>query len=516
MPSRRALAAFRERFRGRVVLPGDPGYDRARAVWNATADGHPAVVARCAGVEDVVAAVRFAREQDLLVAVRGGGHSYPGFSTCDGGIVVDLSPMAEVRVDSGRRVATAAGGALLGVELVMAEGERVRADAGTEPELFWGLRGAGPNFGIATSFELALHPVGPEVLAGIAVYPIERAREVAAAFTAAMAAAPDEVSAGMGWFVAPPGPPFPPAVAGRPVVVVNATHAGPLPGAGRDLAPLRALGPALDTFAPRRYLDLQAESDDHYRWGRRYYWKGLLLEALAAEAVDQIGALLAAAPGPDCGVGLLSLGGAFGRVPEDATAFSGRSAALWLITEAVWEDPAEDPARVAWAATPWPPCAPSPPRSTTSTTWASSTRTPSAPPTVRPSTTAWSPSSAPGTRPTSCAATRTSARRPPRRSPGQAATRPATVGSPGGGVAQPGKGCAGLSTVRSAAAVHPVRYGCYGGRLAGWTAVPVAADCPVARAVARLVQASVGVTAGAVPVVMAARRSARPARTLSR
>jgi len=114
MPSHRALAAFRERFRGRVVLPGDPGYDRARAVWNATADGHPAVVARCAGVEDVVAAVRFAREQDLLVAVRGGGHSYPGFSTCDGGIVVDLSPMAEVRVDSGRRLATAAGGALLG------------------------------------------------------------------------------------------------------------------------------------------------------------------------------------------------------------------------------------------------------------------------------------------------------------------------------------------------------------------------------------------------------------------
>jgi FAD/FMN-containing dehydrogenase len=139
---------------------------------------------------------------------------------------------------------------LLGVELVTAEGERVRADVGTEPELFWGLRGAGPNFGIATSFELALHPVGPEVLAGIAVYPIERAREVAAAFTAAMAAAPDEVTAGMGWFVAPPGPPFPPAVAGRPVVVVNATHGGPLPGADRDLAPLRALGPALDTFAP--------------------------------------------------------------------------------------------------------------------------------------------------------------------------------------------------------------------------------------------------------------------------
>jgi FAD/FMN-containing dehydrogenase len=396
MPNGRALAAFRERFRGQVVVPGDPDYDRARAVWNATADAHPAMVARCAGVEDVVAAVRFARERELLVAVRGGGHSYPGFSTCDGGIVIDLSPMGGVRVDPGRRVARAAGGALLGeldrraqahglacptghvshtgvggltlgggvgrlvrkhgltidnlaaVELVTAEGERVRAGPDSEPELFWGLRGAGANLGVATSFELRLHPVGPRVLAGVAVYPIERAREVAAAFAACMAAAADEVTAGLGWFVAPPGPPFPPAVAGRPVVVVNATHAGPLPGAERHLAPLRALGPALDTFAPRSYLDLQRESDDHYRWGKRNYWKGLLLEDLAEGAVDQIGALLAAAPGPDCGVGLLSLGGAFGRVPEDATAFSGRSAALWLITEAVWQDPAEDPARIAW------------------------------------------------------------------------------------------------------------------------------------------------------------------------
>src|SRR4029450_6271481 len=148
------------------------------------------------------------------------------------------------------------------------------------------------------------------------------------------------------WWGPPPPPPFPPAVAGRPVVVVNATHAGPPSAAERDLAPLRALGPVLDSFAPRPYLELQAESDHHYRWGRRNYWKGLLLEALAPEAVDQIGVLLAAAPGPDCGVGLLSLGGAFARVPEDATAFSGRGATLWLITEAVWDDPAEDPARI--------------------------------------------------------------------------------------------------------------------------------------------------------------------------
>jgi len=396
MPDSPALSGFRERFQGEVVVPGDSGYDRARAVWNATADGHPAVVARCTGTEDVVAAVRFARERDLLVAVRGGGHSYPGFSTCDGGIVIDLSPMGEVRVDPDRRVARAGGGALLGeldrqaqafglacpsghvshtgvggltlgggvgrlsrkhgltvdnllaVELVTAEGERVTASRDEHPDLFWGLRGAGANFGVATVFELRLHPVGPLVLAGIGVYPIERAGEVAAAFTTYMATAPDEVTAGMGYFVAPAGPPFPPPVAGRPVVVVNATHAGPPADAERDLGPLRELGPVLDAFAPRSYLDLQRESDEHYRWGKRNYWKGLLLEALHEDAVDAVVERLAAAPGPDCGVGLVSLGGAFGRVPEDATAFSGRDATLWLITEAVWLDQAEDEARIGW------------------------------------------------------------------------------------------------------------------------------------------------------------------------
>lgn len=133
MPIRPALAAFRDRFRGQLVLPGDPGYDRARAVWNATADGHPAVVARCAGVQDVVAAVRFARDQELLVAVRGGGHSYPGFSTCDGGVVVDLSPMAEIRVDPRPRVATAAGGALLGELDRRAQAVGLPARPGTSP-----------------------------------------------------------------------------------------------------------------------------------------------------------------------------------------------------------------------------------------------------------------------------------------------------------------------------------------------------------------------------------------------
>ena len=192
------------------------------------------------------------------------------------------------------------------------------------------------------------------------------------------------------------------------MVVVNATHAGPLDAAEHDLAPLRALGPALDTFAPRRYLDLQAESDDHYRWGRRNYWKGLrLLEALAGEAVDQIGALVAAAPGPTAGSGCCRSAAPSAGSPRTPPP-SAAAPTLWLITEAVWDDPAEDPARIAWGRDAMAALRPFATRSTTSTTWASSTRTPSAPPTARPSTTAWPPSSAPGTRTTCSAATRTS------------------------------------------------------------------------------------------------------------
>jgi FAD/FMN-containing dehydrogenase len=391
-----ALSTFREVFSGEIVLPGGPGYDRARAVWNATADRHPAMVARCTGVADVVAALRFAREQELEVAVRGGGHSYPGFSTCDGGIVVDLSPMRGVQVDPDRRVARAGGGALLAeldgaaqafglacpngqvshtgvagltlggglghlmrkhgltvdnllsVDLVTADGRLVHASQQEHPELFWGLRGAGANFGVATSFEFRLHPVGP-VVAGMMVFPAERAHEVAAAFTAWAGTAPDEVTASMGYGVAPAEPPFPPDLAGRPFVAVGATHAGSPADAERDLRPLRGLGPVADTFEPLPYLDLQRANDDYYAWGKRNYWKGLLLEGVPAEAVDALLDELAKAPGPSCGFGVKTLGGAVARVPEDAMAYSGRGAALWLLTEAVWLDPAGDGAHFAWA-----------------------------------------------------------------------------------------------------------------------------------------------------------------------
>src|SRR5947207_1411885 len=216
------LAAFAEDFGGEIVVPGDPGYDSARVVWNAVIDRHPAVVARCASTEDVIRAVRLAREHDLVVAVRSGGHSVGGFSTCDGGILIDLSLMRGVRVDPERRIAHVRGGSLLGdldkeaqafglacpvgvvghtgvagltlgggmgrlqrrygfsvdnmlaVELVTADGRVVRVSEQEEPELFWGIRGAGPNFGIVTGFEFRLHPVGPDVTHGPLLFPLER------------------------------------------------------------------------------------------------------------------------------------------------------------------------------------------------------------------------------------------------------------------------------------------------------------------------------------------------------
>ena len=225
-----SLAELREKFRGQVILPGDGDYERSRAVWNAVADRHPAIVARCTCVEDVMAAVRFARESDLVIAVRGGGHSVAGFSTCDGGIVIDLSGMQHVLVDPTRRIARVEGGALLeqldraaqeyglacpvgvvghtgvggltlgggmgrlerkhgytidnllSVDLVTADGVARHVSGDDDPELFWGLRGAGANFGIATAFEFRLHPIGPNVTTAVVVFPIERAREAGALY----------------------------------------------------------------------------------------------------------------------------------------------------------------------------------------------------------------------------------------------------------------------------------------------------------------------------------------------
>src|SRR5215467_3117626 len=264
---RAAFSAFADSFGGRLILPGDPDYHRARIVWNAIFDRYPACIAQCGNVADVVAALRFARERELTVAIRGGGHSAAGFSTCDGGMVLDLRPIQAVVAIARQQVAWVGGGAhlsqldeatqkaglacpvgvightgvggltlgggmgrlqrkygltidnLLGVDLVTADGHVVRADEHENSELFWGVRGAGANFGVVTSFRFRLHPVGPAIVQGVVIYPIERAHEVTEQFLHLIAVAPDEIMMSLEFRVATEHPPFAPGMMGRPVVL---------------------------------------------------------------------------------------------------------------------------------------------------------------------------------------------------------------------------------------------------------------------------------------------------------
>ncbi|OLC26955.1 MAG: hypothetical protein AUJ02_04160 [Chloroflexi bacterium 13_1_40CM_3_65_12] len=392
------MAATLDRFAGQIIRPDDPDYDTARIVWNAMADRRPALIARCADVDDVVTAIRFAREKDLVVAVRGGGHSVAGFSTCDGGIIIDLSLMRGLTVDPERRVARAEGGAhlsqldkgaqefglacpvgvvghtgvagltlgggmgrlqrkygftidnLLAVDLVAADGRRLHASDDENADLFWGIRGAGANFGVVTSFELRLSPVETNVTHGWIAFPIERSREVAALVREFLTAAPDEAWLSINFGIAT-DPPFRSEVAGMPVVMVSVTHSGSLDDAERDLRPLReGMDPLMDTFAPRRYVEVQGMNDEAMAWGKRFYMKGGFLAELSDEAIAACAAHAAAAPaGGECGASLWAQGGAIARVPDDAMAFTGRTAAWWVGLEAAWEGAELDEPHKAWS-----------------------------------------------------------------------------------------------------------------------------------------------------------------------
>jgi FAD/FMN-containing dehydrogenase len=391
-----SLERLRQGFRGQLILPGDAEYDRSRVVWNAIADRHPAIVARCTRVEDVIAAVRFARERDLVIAVRGGGHSVAGFSTCDGGIVIDLSGMRDVRVDPVARTARVEGGALLeqldraaqeyglacpvgvvghtgvggltlgggmgrlerkhgytvdnllSVDLVTADGVVRHVSDEDDPELFWGLRGAGANFGIATTFEFRLHPIGPNVTTAVVVLPIERAREAAALYRALSRSAPDHMHLGLNFATAPGGRAATSGPRGSATVAVGAAHFGAQKDAERDLRMLRGqVDPLLETVNPTTYLALQKMSDEEMAWGKRFYMKGAFLDELPDAAVDRAAEQVSVAPG-ECSIGLWAQGGATANVAEDAMAFTGRGAAHWLGAEVLWDEKEEDGDHIEW------------------------------------------------------------------------------------------------------------------------------------------------------------------------
>ena len=389
-------------FGGELIRPGGDRYQSARRIWNGMIDKRPALIARCTGVADVVAAVDFAREHGLLVAVRGGGHNVAGHALCDDGIVIDLSGQKGIGVDPAARTARAQPGVtwgefdretqhfglattggevsttgiagltlgggfgwlarryatacdnLLSANVVTAAGEAVTASATENSDLFWGLRGGGGNFGVVTSFEYQLHPLGPQVLAGPILYPFERAAEVLRSFGDYLMQAPDELSALAAIFTAPPQPFLPPEVHGRPVVALNVCYAGDLSDAEKTVRPLRSLGrPLADLVAPVPYTAFQAASDEGVRPGLRNYWKSSYLNQLTDEAVDTVVAHAAEITSPLSIIAIERLGGAVSRIDEDETAFGHRNTAFDFRVLSLWTDPHESDAHIAWTRELW-------------------------------------------------------------------------------------------------------------------------------------------------------------------
>ncbi len=384
-------------FEGEVILPGDAAYDEARAVWNGVIDRRPAAVARCAGVGDVVVALREARERGLVVAVRGGGHNVAGTGTVDDGLVIDLSPMRQVEVDPARGTARAAGGATLGdldaatqahglavpvgivsetgvagltlsggmgwhrrkhglscdnllsAEVVTADGDVLTASPDEHPDLHWGLRGGGGNFGVVTSFELAAHPVGPDVAVAFVLYPAARAAAVFGASDAWTREAIDDVAPIAFIGTVPPAEVFPVEAHGKPFVAVAAVH--PQAGEGEAvLQPLRELGdPIVDLSGVLPYVEAQSLLDEDYPKGARYYWTSINLTGLSEGALAQLERSAEAAPSGLSTIDVWYQGGAMSRVPAEGSAFGDRSSPILIGVEANWEDPADDEANIAWA-----------------------------------------------------------------------------------------------------------------------------------------------------------------------
>jgi hypothetical protein len=396
------IAGLQDGFRGELLSPQDPGYEDARRVWNGSIDRFPALIARCAGVADLIAAVMFAKDNGLLVAVRGGGHSYPGLSVCDGGLVIDLSLMKGIRVDPEARTVRAQAGVLLGeldretqafglavpsgivthtglsgltlggginwlmrkygltidqllsVDLITAEGEFVKASASENPDLFWGLRGGGGNFGIVTDFEFRLNPVGPIVLAGPIFWPIEDAPNVLPFYHEWIKETPDELMTIVSCRKAPPLPFVPRELHGKLVVGVVCCYAGPVEEGEKVVKLLKEFGsPVLDLCVPKPYLVHQAMFDPSFPHGRWYYIRSCDVAQLTDEVIDITIDHALRINSPFSALTLWQRGGAVARVGEEETAFGGRSAGLTFNIAGITETEAGFEEERQWARNFW-------------------------------------------------------------------------------------------------------------------------------------------------------------------
>jgi FAD/FMN-containing dehydrogenase len=394
----RIVTDLQPRFRGALLRPQDPGYHEARTVWNAMIDRRPALVARCTGAADVMAAVDAAREHGLPLSVKGGGHNIAGKAVRESGLMIDLSPMRSVRVDPEAKTARVEPGATLAeldhetqafglatpvgynsttgiagltlgggfgwlsrkygltcdnlrsVSVVTADGRLRRADETRNEDLFWGVRGGGGNFGVVTDFEFDLHEVGPEVFSGPLVYPLEDAPDVLREYRAWEGGAPDDVSA---WFVIRRAPPFPfidEEWHGEPVLIIGAFYAGDVADGEEALAPLRAIGdPIADAVSPHRYVEWQRAFDPLQTEGARNYWKSHNFEAMTDGMIETFAEYGERIPTPESEIAVAHLGGAVNDVAVDATAYPHRDATFVMNLHTRWEDPERDDECIAWA-----------------------------------------------------------------------------------------------------------------------------------------------------------------------
>lgn len=388
-----SVETFEENLRGSLLLPDSTGYDEARCIWNAMIDRRPALIARCAGTADVAYAVNFAREHDLLLAVRGGGHNVAGNAVCEGGLMIDLAEMRGVHVDANTGRAQAQGGAtwgdfdaetqlfglattgglisdtgvagltlgggigwlspsyglacdnLISVDLVTAEGEVLKASTSENSDLFWGLKGGGGNFGVATSFEFQVYPVGPILFGGMTLYSLDEAADVLTHFLGFMSDAPDSLGALAAFTTTPDG---------LPTLALIGVYNGPLSDGEEALRELREFRkPLLDTFGPWSYRKIQTLFDAGAPPGLRYYWKSSFIDDLPGEAVGVVIEQARNRPSAKSKIFLEFLGGALARYPRDSAVFDHRTSPYNLLIIGSWDDRQEDEANREWTRDTW-------------------------------------------------------------------------------------------------------------------------------------------------------------------
>ena len=400
--SSQEISDLAEKLDGALLSPGSERYETTRSIWNAMIDRRPALIVACASETDIVEAVRFAAGRDLLTSVCGAGHNIAGNAVCDGGLMISLREMTEVEVDPQARTVRVEPGATLAdldaatqahglavptginsttgiagltlgggfgwlsrkygmtvdnlrsARVVLADGRLVTASATEHPDLFWGLRGGGGNFGVVTSFAFDAHPVGPEVLSGLIVHPFADAEAVLRDYRAFVADAPDEVTVWVVMRKAPPLPFLPEDVHGTEVVVLAAMYAGPMEDGEAALAPLRAIGdPIADVIGPHPFAGWQQAFDPLLTPGERNYWKTHDFTELSDELLDEVLDYVERLPDPQSEVFFGQVGGAQGRVPDDATAYQGRGASFIMNVHGRWSDPAKDDDVIGWSRDLW-------------------------------------------------------------------------------------------------------------------------------------------------------------------